>query len=90
MGFTVFYFIFKIVSFDFRFIPEDMTFDQAQPRDEAAEVGDLSAYEPRRFDTNALKMSGAVECTWDETDPERKKLMEKAFDPETMDKLDLK
>lgn len=75
---------------DLRFIPEGMTFEHAPPKDVAAEVGDLSSYEPRRFDTNALKMASAVNLTWEETDPERLKLAEKAFDPEQLDKLNLR
>lgn len=45
--------------------------------------------QPRIYTTAALQQSN-VALTWDETDPERTKLTRKAFDKDTLDKLDLK
>jgi hypothetical protein len=63
---------------DLRFIPEEVTFDDDEPRDECTTVPD--AYKPLEFVTEALQ-SSKVKLTWD-MDPEestRKDSIRKAF-----------
>lgn len=60
---------------DLRFIPDDMTFDDA-PTDVCNELPDLAKYKPRLFTTTALQQA-KVELTWDENDVDRKELNEK-------------
>ncbi|CAK7211290.1 pre-rRNA-processing protein esf1 [Sporothrix bragantina] len=63
---------------DLRFVPDDVTFDDDEPRDECTEVP--SNYKPVEFVTNALQHS-KVKLTWDmhPEDNSRKDLMKKAF-----------
>ncbi|XP_017773935.1 PREDICTED: ESF1 homolog [Nicrophorus vespilloides] len=60
---------------DLRFIPDDMTFDDA-PKESCDKLPDTSRYEPRFFTTTALQQS-KVDLTWDETNQDRKELTEK-------------
>ncbi|CAL8091815.1 unnamed protein product [Orchesella dallaii] len=64
---------------DLRFIPDEMNFDEDQPKDSCTEMPDSSKYRPRFFTTTALQQI-KVDLTWDETDPLRKELTEKIFD----------
>lgn len=63
---------------DLRFIPDDVTFDEDEPRDECTEVP--SNYKPVDFVTEALQHS-KVKLTWDmhPEDASRKDLVKKAF-----------
>ncbi|CAK7268173.1 pre-rRNA-processing protein esf1 [Sporothrix epigloea] len=63
---------------DLRFVPDDVTFDDDEPRDECSEVP--SNYKPVEFVTQALQHS-KVKLTWDmhPDDTSRKDLMKKAF-----------
>ncbi|KAL1891843.1 pre-rRNA-processing protein esf1 [Sporothrix stenoceras] len=63
---------------DLRFVPDDTTFDDDEPRDECTEIP--SNYKPVEFVTNALQHS-KVKLTWDmhPEDTSRKDLMNKAF-----------
>ncbi|KAG8224265.1 hypothetical protein J437_LFUL001645 [Ladona fulva] len=63
------------IRLDLRFIPDDMTFDD-EPREICNSMPDPSKYQPRYFVTKALQQA-KVECTWDETDPNRVELAEK-------------
>lgn len=67
---------------DFRFIPDDETFDE--PREVCEELPDLSKYKPRLFTTKALQQ-GKVELTWDENDMERREIQEKLLNGEFQD-----
>lgn len=63
---------------DLRFVPDDVTFDDDEPRDECTEVP--TNYKPVDFVTHALQHS-KVKLTWDmhPEDSSRKDLMRKAF-----------
>uniref|UniRef100_A0A336LQA1 CSON000550 protein n=1 Tax=Culicoides sonorensis TaxID=179676 RepID=A0A336LQA1_CULSO len=69
---------------DFRFIPDDVTFDEDEPREVCEELPDLSKYKPRIFTTKALQQ-GKVELTWDENDMERREIQEKLLNGELQD-----
>ncbi|XP_050300031.1 ESF1 homolog [Anthonomus grandis grandis] len=58
---------------DLRFVPDDMTFDDV-PKDSCDKLPDK--YEPRFFTTTALQQA-KVNCTWDETNPDRLEFAEK-------------
>ncbi|XP_036605298.1 ESF1 homolog [Trichosurus vulpecula] len=61
---------------DLRFIPDDITFDE-EPKDIALEV-DITTYKPKYF-TSAAMGTSTVEITWDETDHERIKTLNRNF-----------
>ncbi|XP_072490580.1 ESF1 homolog [Notamacropus eugenii] len=61
---------------DLRFIPDDITFDE-EPKDTALEV-DITTYKPKYF-TSAAMGTSTVEITWDETDHERIKTLNRNF-----------
>jgi hypothetical protein len=63
---------------DLRFIPDDMTFDDRDPKEVCKSMPDASQYEPRLFLTSALQQA-EVHLTWDETDPSRMQTMQKLF-----------
>ncbi|GFU06834.1 ESF1 homolog [Nephila pilipes] len=76
------------LSFDLRFIPDDVTFDH-EPVSEVHKMSDPSEYQPRLFNSTALGQV-KVDLTWDETDPQRREILQKAFtEPESIEK-DLK
>ena len=64
--------------FDLRFIPDDMDFEE-EPEAVCETMPDPNKYRPKQFSTTALTL-GKVELTWDETDPERRLAMRKAFE----------
>ncbi|GFQ74529.1 ESF1 homolog, partial [Trichonephila clavata] len=73
------------VRFDLRFIPDDVTFDH-EPASEAYKSLDSSEYQPRIFNSTALGQV-KVSLTWDETDPQRREILQKAFkEPESVEK----
>lgn len=61
---------------DLRLIPDDMTFDEHEPRDVADGVP--STFEPHVFFTRALQHS-AVEMTWDAADADRSMKLRRRF-----------
>ncbi|RZF40312.1 hypothetical protein LSTR_LSTR006921 [Laodelphax striatellus] len=71
---------------DLRFVPDDVTFDE-EPRDVCTKLPDINKYQPRLFLNTALQQ-GKVECTWDETDPERVKLAQKLHQMKGDDNID--
>lgn len=62
---------------DLRFVPDEVNFDDDEPRDMCDELttNELAAYQAPVFTTRALQNS-RVELTWDGDDPERKKKMQ--------------
>ncbi|CAL1275705.1 unnamed protein product [Larinioides sclopetarius] len=73
------------VRFDLRFVPDDTTFDH-EPVSEAYKVPDPSEYRPRYFVSTALGQA-KVDLTWDETDPQRQEVLERAFkEPDNIEK----
>ncbi|XP_042906436.1 ESF1 homolog [Parasteatoda tepidariorum] len=72
------------VRFDLRFVPDDLTLDQ-EPTS-IAENPDLTEYKPKLFVTTALQQV-KVGLTWDETDPQRREILQKAFtEPDNIEK----
>lgn len=71
---------------DLRFIPEDMVFDEQNVKTECYSMPDFSTYKAPQFINTALQQS-KVTLTWDETDPKRKDVFERAFDKEADDDL---
>jgi len=68
------------VRFDLRFIPADMEFDESRLRERISQDEvNPDRYKPKRFESLALTNSNA-KCSWDETDPERKKRLVEAFE----------
>jgi len=75
---------------DLRYIPDDMSFDDEEPRDTCDSAVNLKKYHPKFFTTTALQQV-KVNCTWDETDPSRKDLIDRVFNKkEQIDDDDLK
>ncbi|KAH3671271.1 hypothetical protein OGAPHI_000494 [Ogataea philodendri] len=72
--------------FDLRYVPEDMTFDDA-PRDECLKIP--AKYRPNAFTTDALQHS-KVKLTWDETPAERVTMASRAFSQKEIDDMDFK
>ncbi|CAN3375011.1 hypothetical protein DIURU_005187 [Diutina rugosa] len=74
--------------FDLRYIPDDMDFDEDEPKDQCFEVP--ARYKPSsEFVTDALTHSKA-KLTWDETPRERLALAQKAFSQKEVEDMDLK
>nr|CAD7392893.1 unnamed protein product [Timema cristinae] len=72
---------------DLRFIPDETTFDQ-EPHEVCESLPDMSKYQPRFFNTTALQQS-KVDLTWDDDNPERVEITQKAMSGEVED-LDLR
>jgi hypothetical protein len=70
---------------DLRFIPEDMTFEE-KPKTECYSMPDFATYKAPQFINSALQQS-KVMLTWDETDPKRRDIFERAFNKEADDDL---
>jgi len=66
-------------TFDLRFIPDGMEFNDDPPKEVCDKAPDVDNYKPKLFSTTALSL-GKVDLTWDETDPQRLAAMKKAFD----------
>jgi hypothetical protein len=64
--------------FDLRFIPHNMEFEE-EPETNCESMPNPDKYQPKHFNTTALSL-GKVELTWDETDPQRKLTLRKAFE----------
>ncbi|XP_033104919.1 ESF1 homolog [Anneissia japonica] len=73
---------------DLRFIPDDVTFDH-EPTSYITDAGDMTTYKPSKFKTTALHQS-KVELTWDETDRERTRIMQQAFENDEFNDQDMK
>lgn len=72
--------------FDMRFVPDEVSFDDDQPRDSCSKVPD--GYRPNEFTTDALTHSN-VKLTWDADDTTRKEVQKRAFSRAEMDENDL-
>lgn len=68
--------------FDMRFVPDEVSFSEDEPRDECTKVP--QGYRPTEFVTDALQHS-KVRLTWDEDDKERKDVQKRAFGRSGMD-----
>ncbi|XP_071962533.1 ESF1 homolog [Antedon mediterranea] len=73
---------------DLRFIPDDVTFDVA-PTSQVTDTGNMTNYKPQDFKTTALHQSKVV-LTWDETDKERSRIMQQAFESKEFNDDDVK
>ncbi|GAB6020676.1 hypothetical protein CHUAL_003345 [Chamberlinius hualienensis] len=73
---------------DMRFIPDDMEFNE-EPHGVADIQVDASSYRPKYFTTTALQSSN-VHLTWDETNPDRTEVIQRAFDKKEEEDMDLK
>lgn len=62
--------------FDLRFIPDDTSFDEDEPKDICTSLPEAGQYQPRSFTTTALQQA-TVDLTWDETSLERKEVGDK-------------
>uniref|UniRef100_T1J9K3 Thioredoxin domain-containing protein n=1 Tax=Strigamia maritima TaxID=126957 RepID=T1J9K3_STRMM len=76
------------VRLDLRFIPDSMTFDDV-PTSSADSMPEPDTYKPSIFTTTALQQA-KVQLTWDETDPDRIRMTQKAFDKKNIEKIDLR
>jgi hypothetical protein len=75
---------------DLRYIPDDMKFDEEESNDVSEGLANPAKYQPKFFTTTALQQV-KVNCTWDETDPSRKDLIDRVFNAkDTVDDDDLK
>lgn len=72
--------------FDLRFIPNETTFEDDQPRDECNQLP--AGYKPNDFRTEALTHS-KVRLTWDDDDTTRKEVQKRAFSRAEIDENDL-
>ncbi|KAI9338088.1 hypothetical protein DFJ73DRAFT_848304 [Zopfochytrium polystomum] len=73
-------------TFNLKFIPDDMTFDD-EPTDVCTES--VAAYERAKFITTALQHS-KVQLTWDQDDPERVRVTQKKFSKDDIKDMDFK
>ncbi|KAF8248067.1 hypothetical protein K440DRAFT_661052 [Wilcoxina mikolae CBS 423.85] len=73
--------------FDLRFVPDQTSFDDDEPRDECQH--DPTDYTPVDFVTDALQHS-KVKLTWDEDDAQRKQVSKKAFSRREFEETELK
>uniref|UniRef100_A0A1Y1KL06 Uncharacterized protein n=1 Tax=Photinus pyralis TaxID=7054 RepID=A0A1Y1KL06_PHOPY len=72
---------------DLRFIPNEMTFED-QPKELCDKLPEQGKYKPRFFTTTALQQA-KVDCTWDETNPDRIELAQKLATGDEVGKDDL-
>jgi len=72
---------------DLRYIPEDMTFD-LEAHNTADGTGDVGGYRPKNFTTTALQQA-KVKLTWDETNPDRLHVIQRAFNKDDQESMDL-
>lgn len=68
---------------DLRFIDDETRFE-GQPKSECHSMPDMSSYKAPQFVNTALQQS-KVQMTWDQTDPKRKDVFERAFHKEDDD-----
>lgn len=71
---------------DIRFIPDETTFDDVKLKEECTSMPNSTNYNAPAFINSALQQSN-VKLTWDETDPKRKNVFDKAFDKDNEDDL---
>ena len=72
--------------FDLRFIPDDVSFEDDQPKEECTKLPE--GYKPNDFRTEALTHS-KVRLTWDDDDTTRKEVQKRAFSRAEIDENDL-
>lgn len=72
---------------DLRFIPNGMTFED-EPKELCEKLPEQGKYKPRFFTTTALQQA-KVDCTWDETNPDRIELAQKLATGDEVGKDDL-
>ena len=72
--------------FDLRFIPDEVSFDDDNPREHCKKLPD--GYKPNDFRTEALTHS-KVRLTWDDDDTTRKEVQKRAFSRAELDENDL-
>lgn len=70
--------------FDLRFIPDSMEFEHP-PRDITTEAP--TSYKEPDYHTRALQHS-KVKLTWEEDEPDRKKMLRRKFNPDQLDEFD--
>ncbi|KAI5820929.1 RNA-binding protein [Pyronema omphalodes] len=73
--------------FDLRFIPEEVSFEDDEPRDICDK--EPTEYAPQEFVTDALQHS-KVKLTWDADDTQRKLAAKKAFSQRDIEETELK
>ncbi|KAJ1675435.1 pre-rRNA-processing protein esf1 [Spiromyces aspiralis] len=73
--------------FDLRYIPDDMSFNEEEPRDMATQIP--AKYKPTEFVTQALQHSN-VKLTWDQDDPDRVQVTRRRFTKDEIDDMDFK
>uniref|UniRef100_A0A8C2ZC46 ESF1, nucleolar pre-rRNA processing protein, homolog (S. cerevisiae) n=1 Tax=Cyclopterus lumpus TaxID=8103 RepID=A0A8C2ZC46_CYCLU len=71
---------------DLRFIPDEVEFDEEEPRDVATHVN-LSAYTPKLF-TSSANATSMVQLTWDETDNDRVTTLNRKFNKDELLAMD--
>nr|CAH7749676.1 unnamed protein product [Callosobruchus chinensis] len=64
------------IKLDLRFIPDDIEFDDDEPKEICEKLPELNKYQPRFFANTALQQA-KVNLTWDETNPDRVEVVEK-------------
>ncbi|KAK5643385.1 hypothetical protein RI129_007230 [Pyrocoelia pectoralis] len=72
---------------DLRFIPDGMSFED-EPKEVCKKLPEQGKYKPRFFTTTALQQA-KVDCTWDETNPDRIELTQKLTAGDEIEKDDL-
>lgn len=72
--------------FDLRFIPDEVSFEEDNPREHCTKLPD--GYKPNDFRTEALTHS-KVRLTWDDDDTTRKEVQKRAFSRAELDENDL-
>ncbi|KAG8810454.1 pre-rRNA-processing protein esf1, partial [Serendipita sp. 399] len=77
--------------FDLSYVPDDMTFEEDEMRDEATRETMVTAkdYKGLDFTTDALRHS-KVKLTWDDDDPERMKVTRRMLSEKEIDEMDFK
>ncbi|KAA0722010.1 ESF1 -like protein ABT1-associated protein [Triplophysa tibetana] len=71
---------------DLRFIPDDVIFDDEEPKDSATDV-DYASYRPKLF-TSTATTTAKVGLTWDETDHDRITALCRKFNKDEMLDMD--
>merc|ERR1712136_102141 len=75
--------------FDIRFIPDDVTFKEDEPKEKCDTLPEKDAYQPCSFVTTALNQA-KVDLTWDETDRSRLNVTTKKFTDAELADMDMK
>ncbi|KAG8848263.1 pre-rRNA-processing protein esf1 [Serendipita sp. 405] len=77
--------------FDLSYVPNDMTFEEDEKREEATResMATVKDYKGLDFTTDALRHS-KVKLTWDDDDPERIKLTRRALSEKEIEEMDFR